>query len=227
MTTPNLRALMAAIPFALALAAAPASAISLSHIDTFSGGSDEGWHDGGSPNPPLVVTTGGPAGSGDGWLRVTATGGSGAGSRLSVISDSDWYGNYTAVGVTAIALDAINLGTTELQLRLYFDSAAGSALSSLALNLAVGSGWTHLVFPVLPAALSGLNPAATLQGVTGFRVFNNADAAFPPAAVVGVLGIDNVAAVSAVPEPGMAWMWAAGIGLLTLPAARRRLREPS
>jgi hypothetical protein len=223
MRTTKLRALAAALPLGLALAAAPACAITLGKIDTFSAGADGGWHDGGSPNPPSVVSNGGPAGSGDGWLQLTALGGSGPGSRLSVIAGADWSGNWTSAGVTTIGLDAINLGATDLNLRLYFDSGAGSALSTVALVLPAHTAWTHLVFSVLPAALTGLNPTATLQAVTAFRIFDNPTAAFPPPAIVASLGIDNVSALAAVPEPATYWLWAAGVGVLALPAVRRRL----
>jgi hypothetical protein len=216
------RAVAAATYLGLALAATPASAISYGMVDTFAAGSTNGWHDGGGLTPPAAIPGGGPAGAGDGYLQVTAVGGSGPSSRLAAISGAGWIGDYTAAGVTLITLDAINLGSTVLHLRLYFTSAAGTALSSVAQVLPVASSWTHLVFPVSAGALTGSNTAGTLHGVTEMRVFDNADPIFPPPPIVALLGMDNV---SAVPEPSPFWLWAAAGSILVLPATRRRLRQ--
>jgi hypothetical protein len=214
------RAAVAAACLALALAAAPAGAVTAGNVDTFQAGA-EGWYvPAGTPLPPEVIDTGGPAGAGDAFLQLSSSGTGGAGGKLVVFGSNDWIGNYAAAGVTSIALDAKNLGTTNLQLRLYFKGPAGSALSTAGVNLAAGSGWTHLVFPLAPAALSGANPAATLANVTEFRLFHNESPAFPPSAVLGTLGIDNVTAVAAVPEPGTLALWAAGAAIL--PIVRRR-----
>jgi hypothetical protein len=220
-TTPQ--ACASALCLGLALAAAPAGAITLGTVNTFETDSTEGWHVMGShPNPPLVVDTGGPAGSGDGYLELTAIGGNGAGSRLAVISGTAWHGNYLAAGVGFVELDAINRGATPLQLRLYLDANPGlvgdEALSTVALSLPANNTWTHLRFPVTPGALTGANPTATLQGVTEFRLFHGVDAVFPPLGVVALLGVDNI---TAVPEPGTLWLWAMAAGALVLPALRR------
>ena len=199
----------------------PANAITVGNVDTFQGGSADGWYlPEGTPLPLLVFQSGGPAGSGDGYLQLRASGQSGPGSRLVVFGSTDWLGNYIAAGVRAIEMDAINQGPDDLQLRMYFNSPAGSALSTVAVTLPAGGSWTHLVFPTLPAALSGANTAGTLADVREFRLFHNDTPSFPPSAVLGTLGIDNV---SAVPEPATLLLWAAGAAML--PAVRRRGRR--
>lgn len=212
---------LAAAGVCLALVAAPAGAISIGTSATFERGSTDGWYVSvGSPLPPQVIATGGPAGQGDGFLQLQSSGQSSAGSRLVVFGAADWLGNYMAAGVTALALDAINLGSSDLQLRLYFNGPAGSALSTTGLSLPASSGWRHLVFPLTPAALSGVDAAATLGNVTELRLFHNDSPSFPPAAVLATLGIDNV---SAVPEPGAPALWAAA-ALLAAVVRRRTWR---
>jgi hypothetical protein len=195
----------------LALAAAPAGAVSVGTTTTFQDGTTGGWYvPVGSPLPPQVIDTGGPAGTDDGFLQLKSSGQSSAGSRLVVFGGNDWLGNYMAAGVTAVTLDAINLGPSDLQLRLYLNGPAGSALSTTGLSLPAASGWTQLVFALAPAALSGANAAATLANVTELRLFHNDSPSFPPGAVLATLGIDNI---SAVPEPGPLALWAAAAGL--------------
>lgn len=220
------RAVAAAICLGLASLAAPARAISVGMVDTFAAGANFGWHVGGShPSPPEVIDGGGPGGSGDSFLLLTSVGGNGPGGRLAVIAGAGWNGDYLTAGVTSIQLDAINQGDSALQLRLYFNSAAGSAMSSVALALPAGEAWTHLVFPIATEALAGVNLAATLHSVTELRLFHNPDTSFPPSPVTAMLGIDNVAAAAAVPEPGTPWLWAVGAGALLLPALRRHARR--
>lgn len=218
--------LTAAAGLCLALAAAPAGAISVGASTTFQDGTAGGWYvPVGSPLPPQVIDTGGPAGSGDGFLQLKSSGQSSAGSRLVVFGGNDWLGNYLAAGVTAVTLDAINLGTSDLQLRLYFNGPAGSALSTTGLGLPAASGWTRLVFPLAPAALSGADAVGTLANVTELRLFHNDSPSFPPGAVLATLGIDNI---SAVPEPGPLALWAAaaGLGLVMRHRTRRAPGAP-
>ena len=80
-------------------------------IDDFEDGTTAGWHVGDPaqhPAPPVNVSTGGPAGAGDAYLQLQALGGSGAGSRLSVLNLSQWTGDFT--GVPAIEMDVNNFG---------------------------------------------------------------------------------------------------------------------
>src|SRR5574340_117494 len=81
-------------------------ALTIGQIDTFEDGATQGWHvPGPSPVPPVNEPNGGPAGAGDAFLRVTATGGNGPGSKLSVMNASQWTGNYLASGITSIRMD--------------------------------------------------------------------------------------------------------------------------
>src|SRR5687768_4371857 len=101
-----------------------AGAVTVGQIDTFQDGTTENWFAGGGPFgavppvPPTNIPTGGPGGSTDRYLHIAATGGSGAGSRLTAINGTQWTGNYLTAGVNAISIDVNNLGTTDLSLRL-------------------------------------------------------------------------------------------------------------
>ena len=190
--------------------ALPAGAVSLGLTDSFSGGVTAGWTTGAnSPNPPTGVASGGPAGAGDGFLRIDSSGASGPGGRLVVFSSGAWAGNYTAAGITGITMDVKNLGATDLSLRLYFENALTSAFSLQAIALPAGSGWTPVRFDIQLPALSGA-AAATLASAVDFRVYHHPSAGVPQLSpfIAASLGIDNV---SAVPEPGAGLLMALGL----------------
>ena len=76
-----------------------AKAISTGQTDTFQNGTLSNWLTGGTQ--PTNVATGGPLGSGDGFMELTADG-SGSNSRLTVLNRTQWTGNYIAAGVNEI-----------------------------------------------------------------------------------------------------------------------------
>lgn len=193
--------------------AAPAFAVSLGMADTFQDGTTEGWASGAAnPNPPLNAATGGPAGVGDRYLLLTATGVAGPGGKLVAFSGPQWAGDYPSTGVTGIGMDLNNLGATDLHLRLLFDSAAGSGFSSEVL-VPAASGWIHAMFGV----------SAALANIASFRLYHGPDAVFPGPAIAASLGIDNV---TAVPEPSRWQMLFAGLATLVAATNLRRLAAP-
>lgn len=216
------------------LVAMPAAhAVSPGEIDTFAG-SLEGWFAGGGPgggvppNPPTLVAGGGPGGAGDSFMQLTASGLEGAGGRLVGMNASQWAGDYTAAGIAGIAMDLRNLGTTDLTVRLYLEDPipgppVNEAVTTAGVPLPAGGGWTHAFFALDPGSLTALmgDAATLLSNTTVLRIFSGADAAFPPEQVAGVLGVDNIQAVSAVPEPGIAALLVAGLGVVGAFARRR------
>src|SRR5215211_7030752 len=81
----------------------------LQQVNDFEGGTTQGWTNGPNAADPTNVTTGGPGGTADNFLRVSARGGAGAGSRLvSFNRASQWTGNYITAGVTGIEMDLKN-----------------------------------------------------------------------------------------------------------------------
>ena len=193
-------------------------AVSNGMVDTFENGSTDGWASGiPNPNPPVNIADGGPSGTGDGYLQITSSGTGGPGGRLVAFSGPQWAGDYIDAGVTAIGMHVNNLGATDLDLRLAFESASGNALSISAIQIAAGSGWTQVLFPVVPSALDG--PVGVLSSVTQFRLYHNPDAVFRGTPIVAQLGVDNV---TAVPEPETWVMLLAGLATVAAGTHSRR-----
>ena len=205
---------VAAVTLASSLVASPiVSALTIGQIDTFQS-SIGGWFAGGGPVggtppvPPQVVSTGGPTGANDAYLRITSTGGAGPGSRLSAINISQWAGNYLTAGFTTVEMDLINLGTTDLSIRLVFEDigAAGPenvAVTDFAALLPAGGVWTHVAFALDPNLFTAMlgDVASALAETFALRIIHAATPTFPPEPVAGLLGVDNISA-GFVPRPG-------------------------
>jgi len=97
-------------------------------------------------------------------------------------------------------------------------------VTTFSVALAPGSGWTHAVFSITPADLTVLQGSATtlLSHTTVLRIFSGIDAEFPPARISGALGIDNIQAIAAVPEPASVALLGSGLGWLAWRTRRRR-----
>jgi hypothetical protein len=212
-------------------------AVIVGQVDTFEDGTTQGWTAGGTLAAPVVppanVTTGGPAGVDDNYLRISAIGGSGPGSKLAAFNLSQWTGNYTAAGVSVIQMNVSNFGPDDAYVRLLFSDPAGGPPTNLAITsaafLPAGSGWTPVTFAVDPASLITLlgSAASALANVTELRIFHNPAATFPgppegPPAAVLQLGVDDVAAV---PEPFTPSLAGAGLVVLALRRPRRSAKD--
>lgn len=195
--------------------------------DTFEDGTTMGWFvpDPSHPAPPANQPGGGPGGVDDAYLELTAVGGQLAGSRLSVLNDQQWMGDYMAAGITAITMDVNNFGPDDVVLRLLLENfpATPGPPTDLAVTVAdvvvpAASGWVSVSFDLSPANLFAL--AGSVDGALGdvntLRLFHNPDPDHPgpfvgPPAVNAVLGVDNIRAVGAVPEPVSGLLFGAGL----------------
>ncbi len=213
-----------------------ADALVLGQVDTFASGTTEGWQVGllgaAHPAPPTVVNTGGPTGSGDAYLRLSAVGGSGPGSRLSVLNLGQWAGNYTGLGIATLEMDLINLGSTDLSIRLMLENPLGGpptdvAVSNFAATLSAGGAWTHIAFTIDPSEFTALagDAGTALASATVLRIFHatGVGAAEP---VVGQLGVDNISAGPAAPPRPVDEPSTAPLAVLALLAILARRRAP-
>lgn len=199
----------------LATATTGQGAVILGQLDSFEDGTTQGWSIGSMPGgvhpaPPANIATGGPAGADDNYLQLTALGGQGPGSRLSVFNRSQWAGDYLAAGISRIQLDVRNLGPEDVVLRLaFFDGAAGppaNAALTDGVPVPAGGDWQRIEFLTSLPHLTSLlgDTTAAMSNVTELRIFHNPDPIFSgpnlgPPPVTVVLAVDNIRAV---PEPG-------------------------
>ena len=165
--------------------------------DDFQDGTTQGWTTGGAnPNPPTWVSDGGPEGAGDGFLRVEGNGLAGRGGNLIAFNSEQWTGDYLAAGVSAIRADLRNLGQSDLVIRLLFEAPGGGFLTTAAASLPAGGEWRGAVWPLDPASFpGGLDFASVFSSVSKVRILH-APTLAGAEAVAGVLGVDNVTALS-------------------------------
>jgi hypothetical protein len=204
-----------------------------SQIDTFQDGTTDGWFAGGlglgqmPPIPPQVVANGGPTGAGDKYLQITGLGGAGAGSRIVAINGTQWAGDYLDSGITGIAMDLKNFGTSGLTIRLLFEDPimgppADEAVTTFGVVLPTNTGWTHVSFPIAPGSMTVLsgNVDTLLANTTLLRII---DSPTPTDAVsiAGVVGVDNI---EAIPEPSTV-VPILGAFVLLLVSQRLRIRS--
>ncbi len=223
------------VPALLSLAfTAPAGAVTVGQVDDFEDGTTQGWAvafgpgGGGHPAPPQNIATGGPAGLDDNFLLLTALGGGGPGSRLTAGNLAQWSGDYLAAGVDRIEMWVNNFGQNDLFLRLLFEDPTGGPPANVAYSadpivIVAGGGWQKISYSLaeadLEAALGDVNGA--LSGATVLRLYHGVADGFPGEAVSAQLGVDNIRAIAAVPEPATWALMIGGFGL-TGAALRRR-----
>ncbi len=141
----------------LALTIAPRStqALTPGQVDTFQDGTTDGWSTG--HGGPTNIPSGGPAGAGDGYVRVVSTGGSGTDSKLIVFNTSQWLGDYTDAGITGITLDLDNFGTQALSMRLAFFQSRGVGYAmTTPFSLPADSNWHQAFFPLVAADFTAI-----------------------------------------------------------------------
>lgn len=223
------------VPALLSLAvAAPAGAVTIGQVDDFEDGTTQGWAvafgPGGGPHPapPQNIATGGPAGLDDNFLMLTAVGGGGPGSRLTAGNLAQWSGDYIAGGVGRIEMWVNNFGQNDLSLRLLFEDPLGGPPANVAYSadpivVVAGGGWQKISYSLaeadLQAALGDVHSA--LSGATVLRLYHGVADGFPGEVVSAQLGVDNIRAAAAVPEPAT---WALMIGGFGLTGAALRGR---
>jgi len=196
------------------LAGAPAGAISIGQVDTFSAGGLLSW---GGGSAPTNIATDGPGGAGDRYLEIRASAG-----NLGTDNTAQWAGNYPSAGVTSLRFELRNAGPDPVALRVTVLGPSGlTAYTSIdEVVLGPSSGWLSAEFALSETALvrtRGTDSLAqTLAGVSKLLLRHDPDPLSPPGSpnpVTATLGIDNI---TAVPEPGTALLVATGLAALAI-----------
>lgn len=181
-----------------------ASAISAGQVDTFQDGTTMGWQEGGSPNEPTNVATGGPAGANDAFVRNFSSGSFGAGGRMVMFNTAQWAGNYTASGISRITADMANFGSTTLHMRVAVRRGSGPGVpayaSTSAIVLPADGIWRSVTFDLISSTMTKVGGVDTLATVLAnaleLRILSAASGPTDIGAVIqGTLGVDNITAV--------------------------------
>jgi hypothetical protein len=214
--------------FALLLLAQPARAIVFGQLDNFQDGTTREWSTGQFAPEVTNISTGGPAGAGDRYIRITADG-SGAGGRLVAFNFTTWTGNYIAAGVNVISISLNNFSAVNLSIRFAFQSEivqGGPGYLSQAMILPANSGWMNFTISLAPGSLTAVNSPTSyntfFQNVAWTRIIHApGTGSLNGAPVTGQLGIDNI---QAIPEPSTAALAAGGLLALAAGFIRRQRR---
>ena len=152
------------------------------------------------------MSSGGPSGAGDQYMQISS-GAAPLPPRLVALNDSQWLGDFTAAGVTSVAMDLLNPGSAPLSMRIAIREAAGGSAtpgyaSATPFILPADGLWHHATFNLNAAGLTGFNSpqplAADLANVKDFRILDSAAPSGLGDIVAGQFGVDNI---TAVPEP--------------------------
>jgi hypothetical protein len=218
-----------AVILGLLFCISPAGAVSIGQTDNFQDGTTMDWSNGDviGSIPVTNISTGGPAGAGDSYIRLTADG-SGSGGKLTAWNRTQWLGNYIAAGVTAIEVDLLNQSAVTLSIRLAFKNGPGGGASApgymtQAIVLPVASGWQHATLS-LSNLIAVNNPAPWSSFFIGEVRFIHSvgTTSLSGSTVVGQLGIDNV---HAVPEPTTMTLLTGGLLVLAAGFVRKKSRQ--
>ena len=157
------------------------------------------WQEGlNSPNPPTNVSTGGPAGAGDKFLRDISSGGVGAGAKLIMFNEAQWIGNYNLAGVDRITAQMANLGSTTLFMRIGVRSTSGTVYGSTAATQLPPDGvWRMVTFDLTSSALTNIGGvdsiSQVLSSVAEIRILSAVGGpSFTGDPIAAALGIDNI-----------------------------------
>jgi hypothetical protein len=167
----------------------------LNQTDTFDDGSLNFWTTGlPNPTPPVNISSGGPLGSSDRYIRLSSSGGNGAGSRLIMNNTHQWTGNYLSAGISNIHMFLKNEGSSALLMRIALISGSNSCSSVTPVSIPAGGAWITADFPLSASALTG-GPVSTILGnVTEIRLLHSAAPGTKGDPIAAKLGVDDITA---------------------------------
>jgi hypothetical protein len=180
----------------------PAWSITPNQLDDFEDGTTQGWAEGiVSPNPPVNIASGGPAGANDSYLSNEASGVAGPGGNMVMFNLAQWTGDYIAAGVRQIEVDMANLSpSATLIMHFSIESSDGTRWgSTTGVSLPADGQWRSVVFPLNDTDLARFQGTAdfatALSDVVEARlVHTGSGPTWSGVPVVGTLGVDNVRA---------------------------------
>ena len=213
-----------AVALVVVLSGGRVEGVTPGQADRFSTSDPLGWTMG--PNAvmlPIVISTGGPQGANDGYLKVISTGTGSANSKMIMFNASQWTGDYIDSGITRINLDMANFGNNPLSMRVAFQDNFGAEFSStVPILLPVDGGvWHSVSFDMSPSAFTKIQGTSTatqaLQNVGVLRILSAANGpSYLGETIAATAGFDNI---TAVPEPGVGGVM---LGALAVGMRRRR-----
>jgi len=185
--------------------AGSAAAVEPGQLDDFEDGTVMSWVEGAlSPNPPVNIPTGGPTGAGDAYLENSSDGGFGAGSRMVMFNNSQWTGNYNALGFAPkIRAHMANFGTELLLMRIAIEGANGARYASSSWTVIPTDGvWYEVEFEISDSTMTLVEGtgslASTLDNVVELRILSSASPSWRGDDIPAVLGVDNIGFAAAV-----------------------------
>lgn len=179
--------------------------ITLNQKDDFENFTTANWtkYDG-SQLPNQNISTGGPDGENDNFLRVQSNfdGNNSHDFYLLTFNNAQWTGNYINAGVTYISMDVRNSGNNVIILRLSFltrDDSWSTYWGSInPIAILPGEDWKTIVFPIDENSLVMLSGGGgytyNFAEVGELRILHNDAPAWEGDAIEAVLDIDNIQA---------------------------------
>lgn len=184
----------------LAVAQGTAQAISVGELADFTGGNN-GWTHGLGNWQTLSNGQDGPT---DDYLFIEANGGGGQLSRMVTLNIStEWTGDFTAAGVTTLAVDVLNENGQSLDIRFAVDGDGGRFATN-SISVPPSSQWQPLSISFDPSnfqSAGGSDIEMTLTSVVEIRLLHNPNPDWRGAAINANLGVDNIEAIGASFDP--------------------------
>ena len=177
----------------------------LNQVDDFEDFTPRNWTKSSSTLPNQNITTGGPLGLNDNFLRVQSP----VSGQLLTFNRAQWLGDYyqnnSSNRIKFISMDVRNSGTNIIFLRLAFTNENWTGTdpvfcSTNAIAVIPGEGWKTINFPITESAMTNVS---TVQGylsvfdsVTELRILHNDSPASNSDPIEATLDIDNIMARS-------------------------------
>ena len=184
-------------------------AISAAESDDFEDGTVENWAQGIDLGNVTNVADGGPDGAGDNFMQVVSAGGMGPGSRLAVLNEVQWSGDYNALGTAfTISMQVANLGATPLTIRVGVEGSGVTGAEGGQTRWIANSGfalpadgvWRLATFTLSAADMTQVEGSLTLSEVLDlvdqFRIVSAATPAWQGDPVAATLGVDDIQVLS-------------------------------